>query len=101
MNEVKSVAGCCGAGEPTRFDIPDGGLAEKSAVLAIELAGTFIADLECGTGGIETAIEHALPGYMQPELLLILQRAHRSQRSELVVQRGYAHPSHGGQFLDT
>jgi len=58
------------------LDVAYGWLAEEAAVLAVELAGTFVADLEGGAGGIEAFIQHALPGYMKPELLLVLQRAH-------------------------
>ena len=100
LNAVWSVVGCRDIGEPTRFDIPHRRLAEKPAVLPIELAGTFIADLESGTCGIQTFIQHSLSGYMQPKLFLVLKRAHRGQRSELMVQRRYANPRHGGEFLN-
>ena len=91
--------GSDGAREPSRFDIAHGGLAEEPAVLPIELACTFIADLEGGACGIQAVIEHAFPGYMQPKLLLVLKGAHRGQRSEMMVQSRYAHPSHGREFL--
>jgi len=62
---LSSVAGCRGAGEPARFDIPHRRLAEESAVLPIELACTFIADLEGCACGIQTVIEKAFSCYMQ------------------------------------
>src|ERR1035437_7865168 len=84
----------------SRGPFPYGRLAEEPAVLPIEVACTFISDLEGGTCGIQTVIEHALSSYMQPKLLLVLKGAHRGQRSELMVQRRYAHPRHGREFLN-
>ncbi len=97
---MRSVGACCGTGDPAGFDVAHGGLAEEAAVLAIELAGAFIADLEGGAGGIEAFIEHAFPGYMQSKLLLVLQGAHGGERTELMVQCRYAHPRHGGEFFN-
>ena len=94
------LRGCRAAVELARFDIPHRWLAEESAVLPIELACTFIADLEGGTRGIQTVIQHALSGDMQSKLLLILEWAHRGERAELMVQRRYAHPRHGREFLN-
>jgi len=48
-------------GDAAGFDVAHGRLAEEAAVLAIELAGAFVADFKCCAGGIETVVEHALP----------------------------------------
>ena len=45
-------------------------------------------------------MEHAFAGDVQAQMLLILQRAHRGERTELMMQGGYAHASHGGELLD-
>jgi hypothetical protein len=86
IKETSSLAPCCRDGEPARSDIPHWRLAEESAVLPIELACTFIANLEGCACGIQTFIEHAFSCYMQSKLLLVLKRAHRSQRPEMMVQ---------------
>ena len=52
------------AGEEPGFDIAHGWLAEEAAVLAIELAGAFVADVEGCAGGVEAFVEHALAGYV-------------------------------------
>ncbi len=89
-----------GARDAAGFDVAHGGPAEEAAVLAIELAGAFIADFKGGAGGIQSFIEHPLPGYVQAKLLLILKRAHCGQRTELMMQSRYAHARHGGEFLN-
>ena len=85
--------------DATAPNIPHRRLAEETAVFAIELAGTFISDLESGACCVETFVEHALSRDVQPELFLILQGTHCGQRPELMVQSGYAHAGHGGEFL--
>ena len=52
----------------------------------IELAGTFVSDLKSRTSGVQTIHEHASSRCLQPQLLLILKRAHGGQRPEMVVQ---------------
>jgi hypothetical protein len=37
---------------------------------------------------------------VQAQPLLVLQRAHRGQRAEMMVEGGDAHLCHGGQFFD-
>src|ERR1017187_6502361 len=64
-------------------------LAEETAVFAVEFAGAFVAVLEGGTGGVQAIHEQASPRGVQPKLFLILQRTHRGERSEMMVQRGY------------
>ena len=95
-----SIAGCFGESETTGFDIPHRRLAKEAAVFPIELACTFIADFEGCACGVQTIVEHALSGHVQSKLLLVLKRAQRSQRSELMVQCRYAHPRHGGELLN-
>src|SRR5271165_6457365 len=73
-------------------NIPHGWLAEETAILAIELGGAFVSDLEGRTGGVQTIDEHASSRCLQSNLLLILKRTHGGQRPEMMVQRGQAHP---------
>jgi len=77
-----------------RPNIPHRCLAEETAVFAVELAGTFVSDLKGRACGVQTIHEHAFPRCLQPKLFLILKRTHGGQRSEMVVQRGYAHARH-------
>lgn len=67
---------CGEPGVSQGFDIAHGWLAEEAAVLAVELADAFIANFVRSAGGIDPVHEHALSGGLQPELLLILKRAH-------------------------
>lgn len=89
----------CGGGH-AGFDVAHWWLAEEAAVLAIELAGAFIANFEGCAGGVEAIVEHAFARDVQSQLLLILERAHSSERTELVVECGNAHARHGGEVLD-
>src|SRR5271163_934783 len=73
-------------------NIPHRRLAEEAAIFAIELAGALVADLKSRTRGVETIDEHACPRCLQPQLLLILKRAHGGERPKMVVKRGQAHP---------
>src|ERR1700684_4145925 len=58
------------------LDITNWGPAKESPVLAIELAGAFVTNLERRTCRIQFPREHALPRGMQAKLLLKLQRTH-------------------------
>ena len=78
----------------------DGRLAEKAAVFAVELAGAFVADFEGCAGGVEAIHEHALPRCLQAELLLILKRTHRRQRTEMMVESGDSHSCDSCQIFD-
>ena len=90
-----------GGGVTAGFYLADGGLAEKAAVFAVELAGAFVADFEGCAGGVEAVVDHALAGYVKAQLLLILQRAHGGERAEVMVEGGDAHLRHDGQVFDT
>ena len=81
-------------------DVADGRLTEKAAVFAIELAGAFVADFEGGAGGVEAVHEHALARCLQPELLLILKRTHRSERAKMMMERGDSHACHFCEIFD-
>ena len=81
------------------LDVAHGRLAEKAAVFAIELRGAFVADFECGTGGIETILEHQAPRGLKAELFLILKRTHCGQHAEMMMQRRYAHAGDLREFL--
>ena len=72
---------------------------KKAAVFAIELARTFVAYRESRTGGIDALDKHALPSRLQTKLFLVLQWAHGSQNSEVVMQRGGAHSGDVRQIL--
>ena len=88
------------AGGTEGSDVADGWLTEEAAVFAIELAGAFVADFEGGAGGIEAVHEHALARCLQPELLLILKRAHGSQRAKMMMERGDSHACHFCEIFD-
>ena len=93
------LASGCDGSEAAALDIPHGRLTKEPAVLPVELAGAFIADFEGGAGGVQSLIQHALPGNMETQLLLVLQRAHGGKRTELMVERRDAHARGGGQLV--
>src|SRR6267154_1037986 len=73
-------------------DVSNGRLAEESTVFAAELAHTFVADLIRSACSIETVHQHSLARGLEPQLFLILQRAHCGKRAELMMEVGNAHP---------
>src|SRR5579885_2582966 len=81
------------------FHIAFGRLPEEAPVLAAELADALVTDLVCRTRGIEPIRQHAPPRFLQPELLLILERAHPRQCAELVVQRRDTHAGYAREFV--
>src|SRR5258708_34742315 len=68
------------------FDITNGRLAEESTVLAVELTHTLVADLVRSACSIETVPQHSLTRGLEPNLFLILQRAHCGKSAELMVE---------------
>ena len=74
---------------------------EQAAVLAAELRGALVADLERGSGRIQALREHQLPCFIQPQSLLELQRAHGCQRPEVMMEARDAHPAVRRQVIDT
>jgi hypothetical protein len=82
-----------------RFDISHRRLAEETAVFAIELAHTFVADFVRRACGIYPIHKHPLPCSLQPKLLLILKRAHRGQCAELMVKCRNPHSRDPRQLL--
>src|SRR5467141_1658747 len=81
------------------LDVPNGRLAEESTVFAAELAHTFIADLVPSACSIETVHQHSLARGLEPQLFLILQRAHCGKRAELMMEGGNAHPCGRCEFF--
>src|SRR5258708_12478462 len=74
-------------------------LAEESTVLAAELTHTLVADLVPSACGIETVHQHSLARGLEPQLFLILQRAHCGKRAELMMEGGNAHPCGRCEFF--
>ena len=68
------------------LDVSNRRLAKESTVLAAELTHTLVADLVRSACSIETVPEHSLTRRLEPQLLLILQRAHCGKSAELMVE---------------
>src|SRR6266568_8266203 len=81
------------------LDVSNGRLAEESAVLAAELTHALVADLVRSACGIETVHQHALTRGLEPQLFLILQRAHCGKGAELMMEGGNAHPRDRREFF--
>ena len=60
--------------------------------------------LRCGRGTgvarVEILVEHQLPRLLQAQHFLIVQRAHRSDGLEVLVERGNTHVHQPGQVFD-
>src|SRR5262249_55229978 len=74
------------------FDIAHGRLAEEAAVLSVELADTLVADFVSCTRCVHSIHKHPLSCPLQPQLLLVLKRAHRGQCAELMMKCRNSHP---------
>ena len=68
------------------FDIAHGRLAKEAAVLSVELTDTLVPDFESCARGVHAIHKHALPCSLQPQMLLVLKRAHRGQCAELMMK---------------
>src|SRR5437660_11479788 len=68
------------------FDIAHGRLAKEAAVLPVELADAFVADLVSCARGVHSIHKHPLPCPLQPQLLLVLKWTHRGQSAKLMMK---------------
>jgi hypothetical protein len=78
---------CCDdAVRSKSFDIAHGRLAKEAAVFSVELADALVANLVSCARGVHPIHKHPLPCPLQPQLLLVLKRAHRGQCTELMMK---------------
>src|SRR6266545_5690425 len=82
------------------LDVAHGRLTEEPLVLPAELRRIVVADPVSSGRGVEVAGNEESPGLLQPQLLLELQRAHRGDRLEVVVQPGSTHSELSGETGD-
>jgi len=73
--------------------------AEQAAVLAAELRSAFIPHTRCRATGIEVLVQHQLPCLLQTQLLLVLQRAHARERTEMLPEGRGTHMRAIRQFV--
>ena len=59
---------------------------EETAVLPAELRRTQVADAVARVARVHVLKQHQPPRFVQPEHLLVLQRAHRGHRLEALVE---------------
>src|SRR5215207_2290534 len=85
---------------PQPHHVAHGRRAEEPLVLAGELRDVAVAHAVAGASGVEALAEHEAAGLLQPDPLLELQRAHRRDRPEMVVEARDAHPDLPGHVLD-
>src|SRR3712207_2274124 len=91
-----SEAGALRDDAPHAFDIAQRRRAEEPLVLAAEVRGVVVAHAVAGARRVEALTEHQPAGLLQPQLLLELQRAHRGDLLEVVVEARGAHPEFPG-----
>src|SRR3984893_15430353 len=81
-------------------DVFGGGVPEKAAVFAAELRSTEVAHALARHTRVQHARKHKTPRLLEAQHLLIVQRAHRSDRLEVFVERGNTHVYQLGQVFD-
>ena len=64
---------------------------KQAAVFAAEPRGTLIPHTHGGTSRVEVFVQHQLAGFLKPQLLLVLQRAHTRERAEMLTEGGRTH----------
>ena len=77
-----------------------GALPNRRDVLPAELRSTQVADAVTRVARVHLLEQHQAPGFVQPERLLVLERAHRGDRFETLVERRRAHVGRSGHLLD-
>src|SRR5262249_50070500 len=97
---VGSEAGALRGGSPQPRHVAHRRRAKEPPVLAAEVRGVVIPDAVAGAGGVDVLAEHEAAGFLEPQLLLELEGAHRGDRLEVVVEAGDAHPELTCQVLD-
>lgn len=60
----------------------------------------FISYRKAGRCGIQRLSDHQSTGLLKSDLLLILKRAHRCDRFEMLMERRHAHMDLSGDVLD-
>lgn len=74
--------------------------AEQLLVVAAEVRGVTVADAVAGARRVQLFAEHQAARLLEPDLLLELQRAHRGDGLEMVVEARDAHSALTREFLD-
>jgi len=67
-------------------DVFGRGIAEESGVFPAELRGAHVANTVARATRVNALKEHQPPSLVQPEYFLILERAHRGHRFEVLVK---------------
>src|SRR5439155_1261224 len=80
------------------LDVSNGRLAEKLPVFPGEVRRLLVTHPISGPRGVHVAGKEEPPGFLQPKLLLELQRAHRCDCLEVVVEARDAHPGLQGEY---
>src|SRR6266567_5445481 len=103
LRQLVRLGDCFRSGSDRRTqltDIPNGWLAKQAAVLTIELTGAFVPDLKSDGRGVHIISEHAGSRSLQANLLLVLQRTHRRERPEMMMQRRHGHACYICKFFN-
>jgi len=85
---------------PQSGDVFGGGTPEETAVLPAELRRTQVADAVARIGRVHPLKEQEPPGFVQPQHLLVLERAHRGHGFEPLMECRRAHANRGGHLID-
>src|SRR5688572_12124335 len=77
---------CCSGTFPHLFHIAHGGRSEETFIFAGKVGSVTIAHTIACARCIETLAEHQAASLLEAQMLLILQRAHRGERPEVMVE---------------
>ena len=69
-------------------------------VIAAEVRRIFITDAKAGARSVEIFAEHETSSFLQPDLFLILKRAHRRHGFKVMVKSRNAHPQLACDVVD-
>src|SRR6516165_4498008 len=84
---------------PHPGNVLGGRTAEEAAVLPAELRSAQIAHA-LARGAVHHGREHQTSRLLQPQYFLVMQRAHRSDRLKVLVERGTTHVHSFGQVFN-
>ena len=73
------------------------GIPEIPSILSGELRCALVAHPSTCRSSIRHGQQHEAPRFLEAQGLLVLQRAQRRDRLEMLMERGWAHVDHGRQ----
>jgi hypothetical protein len=89
----------CSKFQPLSHHVAAGRRTEHAPILAIELRRTLVAHVESDTGRVPCARQEPPPRFLQPDLLLKLERTHGCHFQKMPMKGRNAHARDSGQLF--